>query len=163
VIVGFPGETEADFQATVDFIERLPFTYLHVFSFSERPGTRAAELSEHVERNVIRKRAQTLRAQAVKKSSAFRASQSGRTVRALTLARGGADWTEALTGNYLKVRIAGHRPANEWCDVRPPLDPEEVTETIGLPQLPTRSATRSEDPRGWRDALESSMPAAPLP
>jgi threonylcarbamoyladenosine tRNA methylthiotransferase MtaB len=126
VIVGFPGESDADFQATVEFIERLPFTYLHIFSFSERPGTEAARLSERVERGVIQERARALRDLGAKKSATFRASQAGSTQRVLTLARGADDWTEALTGNYLKVRIAGRRHANQWCDVRVPLDPAEV-------------------------------------
>ena len=163
VIVGFPGETEADFQATVEFIERLPFTYLHVFSFSERPGTEAARLSERVEQGAIQKRARALRTLAVKKSADFRASQSGRTLRALTLARGGDDWTEALTGNYLKVRIAGRRPANQWCDVRLPLDPVDVVGCLDFPRLPIRTGAQSEDPHAWRAAPESSTPAAPLP
>jgi len=115
VIVGFPDEAEEDFRATVEFVERLPFTYLHVFSFSERPGTQAANLaSKAVPAPVIRERARALRMLAESKSGAFRASQAGRALRALTLARAGDDWTEALTGNYLKVRIAGRHPANEW-------------------------------------------------
>ena len=120
VIVGFPGETEEEFQLTSDFIERLPLTYLHVFSFSVRPGTAAAALPERqdVAPDVIRHRARFLRSLGEKKASAFRAAQSGRTLRALTLARTGEDWTEALTGNYLKVRIAGQHPPNEWCDAR---------------------------------------------
>jgi threonylcarbamoyladenosine tRNA methylthiotransferase MtaB len=119
VIVGFPGETEEEFQATVDFIERLPLTYLHVFSFSVRPGTAAAAFSErqHVALGVIRERARFLRTLGEKKSAAFRAAQSGHTLRALTLARTGDDWTEALTGNYLKVKVEGQRLPNEWCDV----------------------------------------------
>ncbi len=117
VIVGFPGETDDDFRATVEFIERLSFTYLHVFSFSERPGTKAASLGDAIPLPTIRERARTLRALAQEKSAVFRASQSGRTLRALTLARGGDDWTEALTGNYLKARVAGRHPANEWHDV----------------------------------------------
>jgi threonylcarbamoyladenosine tRNA methylthiotransferase MtaB len=117
VIVGFPGETDADFRATVEFIERLPFTYLHVFSFSTRPGTAAVALGDAVPLQTIRERARTLRELSQRKSAAFRASQSGRTMRALTLARGGDDWTEALTGNYLKVRIAGRHAANEWHEV----------------------------------------------
>jgi threonylcarbamoyladenosine tRNA methylthiotransferase MtaB len=117
VIVGFPGETEADFEATVEFIERLPFTYLHVFSFSVRPGTAAAALGDAVPLQTIRKRAGALRDLGRQKSTAFRASQAGRTVRALTLARGGDNWTEALTGNYLRVRIAGRHPANLWRNV----------------------------------------------
>jgi threonylcarbamoyladenosine tRNA methylthiotransferase MtaB len=120
VIVGFPGETDEEFQTTVDFIDRLPLTYLHVFSFSVRPGTAAAGLAEreYVRPAVIRERARFLRTLGEKKASAFRAAQSGRILRAITLARTGEDWTEALTGNYLKVRIAGQRPPNEWCDAR---------------------------------------------
>ena len=120
VIVGFPGETEAEFQTTAGFIEKLPLTYLHVFSFSVRPGTTAAALPgrQHVAPGVIRARARFLRSLGEKKASAFRAAQSGRTLRALTLARTGQDWTEALTGNYLKVKVEGRRPPNEWCDAR---------------------------------------------
>jgi threonylcarbamoyladenosine tRNA methylthiotransferase MtaB len=120
VIVGFPGETEAEFQATAGFIEKLPLTYLHVFSFSVRPGTAAAALpvGRYMAPGVIRERARFLRALGEKKIGAFRVTQSGRTVRALTLARTGEDWTEALTGNYLKVRIAGQRPPNEWHNAR---------------------------------------------
>jgi threonylcarbamoyladenosine tRNA methylthiotransferase MtaB len=118
VIAGFPGETDADFEATTEFIERLPFTYLHVFSFSERPGTEATKLgAAAVPPQVIRGRARALRALAQQKSDAFRASQAGRTLRALTLARAGDNWTEALTGNYLKARIPGRHPANEWHEV----------------------------------------------
>jgi threonylcarbamoyladenosine tRNA methylthiotransferase MtaB len=114
VIVGFPGESDADFDATAQFIGALPFTYLHVFSFSERPGTAAEHLGDRVPPPVIRERARALRALAEQKAATFRASQSGRSLRALTLARSGDDWTEALTGNYLKVRIPGCHPANEW-------------------------------------------------
>jgi hypothetical protein len=53
-----------------------------------------------------------------RKAAEFRASQAGRTLRALTLARGGANWTEALTANYLKVRIAGRYSANQWHEAR---------------------------------------------
>jgi threonylcarbamoyladenosine tRNA methylthiotransferase MtaB len=117
VIVGFPDETDEDFETTAQFIASLPFTYLHVFSFSERPGTAAAKLAERVPPRIIRERAGTLRALEQEKADAFRAAQSGRTLRALTLARGGEDWTEGLTGNYLKVRVAGRHPANEWHEV----------------------------------------------
>jgi threonylcarbamoyladenosine tRNA methylthiotransferase MtaB len=121
VIVGFPGETDEDFQATVELIERLPFTYLHVFSFSERPGTGAEKLEQRVPHAVIRERARKLRSVSLVKSTAFRTSQSGLSMRALTLARTGESssepWTEALTGNYLKVRIAGRLPANGWYEV----------------------------------------------
>jgi threonylcarbamoyladenosine tRNA methylthiotransferase MtaB len=117
VIVGFPGETDADFRETHEFIERLPFTYLHVFSFSERPGTAAAALGERVPAQTIRERASTLRELGKRKAAEFRATQAGRSARALTLNRSGEDWTEALTGNYLKVRIEGSHPANQWHEV----------------------------------------------
>jgi threonylcarbamoyladenosine tRNA methylthiotransferase MtaB len=114
VIVGFPGETDADFRATTEFIEKLSFTYLHVFSFSERPGTKAASLGDFVSPQEIRERARVLRSLGEKKSAEFRVSQVRRPLRALTLARGGNDWTEALTGNYLKVRVQGRHAANQW-------------------------------------------------
>lgn len=118
VIAGFPGETEEDFDATVGFIEGLPFTYLHVFSFSPRPGTRAAESEALVPAETIRRRARALRELGRTKAEAFRESQAGRTVRALTLHRQGDNWTEALTGNYLRVRIPGLVAANEWCEAQ---------------------------------------------
>jgi threonylcarbamoyladenosine tRNA methylthiotransferase MtaB len=118
VIAGFPGETDEDFAATFDFITLLPFTYLHVFSFSARPGTKAADLGAPASHAVTRDRARALRALGQQKSAAFRELQAGRDVRALTLARGGDNWTEALTGNYLKVRVEGRRPANSWCEAR---------------------------------------------
>jgi threonylcarbamoyladenosine tRNA methylthiotransferase MtaB len=118
VIAGFPGETHEDFAATFDFIARLPFTYLHVFSFSERPGTKAADLGAPVSLAVTRDRARALRALGQQQAAAFRELQAGRNVRALTLARGGDAWTEALTGNYLKVRVEGRWPANIWCEAR---------------------------------------------
>jgi threonylcarbamoyladenosine tRNA methylthiotransferase MtaB len=118
VIAGFPGESDEDFAATFDFIARLPFTYLHLFSFSARPGTKAADLGAPVSLAVTRDRARALRALGQQKATDFRELQAGRTVRALTLARGGDAWTEALTGNYLKVRVEGRRPANQWCEAR---------------------------------------------
>jgi hypothetical protein len=63
---------------------------------------------------VIRERARALRAIGEQKSREFRASQAGLAMRVLTLARGGSDWTEALSGNYLKVRVAGRHAANQW-------------------------------------------------
>jgi threonylcarbamoyladenosine tRNA methylthiotransferase MtaB len=118
VIAGFPGETDEDFADTFDFIARLPFTYLHVFSFSARPGTKAADLGALVSVAVMRDRARALRALGQQKAAAFRLLHAGRSVRALTLARGGDTWTEALTGNYLKVRVEGRQPANQWCAAR---------------------------------------------
>jgi threonylcarbamoyladenosine tRNA methylthiotransferase MtaB len=118
VIVGFPGETDEDFRATTELIGDLPFTYLHVFSFSARPGTAGAALGNTVPPIVIRERARALRTLARQKSAEFRASQLGRVLRALTLARSCDAWTEAITGNYMKVRVPGQHAANRWLDVR---------------------------------------------
>jgi threonylcarbamoyladenosine tRNA methylthiotransferase MtaB len=126
VIVGFPGETDEDFRMTHDFIEALPVTYLHVFSFSSRPGTKAADSNASVDPAVIRERAHALRALSQRKATEFRASQQGRKVRAITLARGGADWTEALTSNYLKVKVPGHLAANLWCEAEISLDERAI-------------------------------------
>ena len=146
VIAGFPGETEADFRATRDFIERLSFTYLHVFSFSTRPGTSAAALGDAVPPQAIRERARALRKLGQEKSAAFRASQAGRTLRALTLHTGGDNWTDALTGNYLKSRIAGRHPANEWREVRVTGEPDEcgdIEVPVGARPLPSEEIAAS--------------------
>ncbi|MGC1965243.1 MAG: tRNA (N(6)-L-threonylcarbamoyladenosine(37)-C(2))-methylthiotransferase MtaB, partial [Candidatus Acidiferrales bacterium] len=118
VIAGFPGETDEDFRATFEFIERLPFTYLHVFAFSARPGTQAADFGAPVPPAITRERTRALRSLGQEKAAAFRNLQSGNLARALTLKRGGDTWTEALTGNYLKVRVAGRHPANLWCETQ---------------------------------------------
>src|SRR5882672_3651902 len=108
VITGFPGTSEADHAATLAFIERLPFTYLHIFSFSKRPGTKAAALSNEVPNATIKRRARELRALAESKSAAFRQSQLGRTLRVLTLRPEDPteglkmDASPALSSNYLK-------------------------------------------------------------
>jgi threonylcarbamoyladenosine tRNA methylthiotransferase MtaB len=121
VITGFPGESEEDHAATMAFIEGLPFTYLHVFSFSKRPGTKAASHSNEVPGATIKHRARELRALGEKKSAAFRHSQIGRTLRVLTLRRDEDDTREnltpALSSNYLMVRTDGCHPTNTWFDV----------------------------------------------
>jgi threonylcarbamoyladenosine tRNA methylthiotransferase MtaB len=125
VIAGFPGETESDHAATVAFIERHPFTYLHVFSYSPRPGTKAAAMPNQVPAATIKRRARELRALGEVKSTTFRRSQIGRTLRVLTLHRDeysiteqtGAEYTPALSSNYLRVQVPGIHPSNQWHDV----------------------------------------------
>ena len=121
VIAGFPGETEEDHRATLALIERLPLTYLHVFSFSPRPGTTAAEMQDHVPSEAISRRARELRSVGDEKKLAFRTLQAGRTMRVLILNGGGDDafgpWTRGLSGNYLDVRVSGAWLANQLLDV----------------------------------------------
>jgi threonylcarbamoyladenosine tRNA methylthiotransferase MtaB len=134
VIAGFPGETESDHAATLDFIERHPFTYLHVFSYSSRPGTKAVSLSDHVLASTIKRRARELRSLGERKSATFRRAQIGRTHRVLTLHRdehSDAATTPALSSNYLRVQVAGIFPANLWRDVA--VTSEEGNYLIGEP------------------------------
>ena len=118
VMVGFPGETDAEFDETWRMVEELPFTYLHVFTYSARPGTPAAEQPGQVPVALARERNRMLREIASKKKAAFMQSLVGTVVEAITLQSGGADFTEALTDNYLKMKISGHHAANRWMDVR---------------------------------------------
>jgi threonylcarbamoyladenosine tRNA methylthiotransferase MtaB len=139
VITGFSGESEDDHAATLAFIERLPFTYLHVFSFSKRPGTKAAHLSNELPGATIKRRARELRALSESKSAAFRQSQIGRTLRVLTLRREDPaeglemDTTPALSSNYLRVRVNGSHPANNCLDAL--ISAETGTALVGEPIL----------------------------
>jgi threonylcarbamoyladenosine tRNA methylthiotransferase MtaB len=119
VIAGFPGETDAEHAETFAFIERLPFTYLHVFSFSERPGTRAAELPDQVPPQIIKTRARELRALGDRKATHFRQSQTGRELRVLTLRDKvhPVESTPAISTNYLRVTVPGKFAPNQWLDV----------------------------------------------
>lgn len=118
VIAGFPGETDAEHADTLAFIERLAFSYLHVFSYSKRPGTWAADLADQVAAPVVKQRARELRALGEAKAREFRRSQAGRELRVLTLRdeRNFAETTPALSSNYLRVGVRGKFPANEWVD-----------------------------------------------
>jgi threonylcarbamoyladenosine tRNA methylthiotransferase MtaB len=101
VIAGFPGETAEDHAATMDVIERLPFTYLHVFPYSRRPGTAADRLRDHLSPPAVSERAAELRAVAATRAAAYRASRSGGT--ADVIAIGGRGERDAITGDYLTV------------------------------------------------------------
>jgi threonylcarbamoyladenosine tRNA methylthiotransferase MtaB len=114
VMVGFPGESAAEFAETQRIVEELPFTYLHVFTYSARPGTPAARQPGQVPVAVARERNGVLREIAAAKKREFLRSLVGTEVEAITLQAGGADFTEGLTENYLKVKIAGRLKANRW-------------------------------------------------
>jgi threonylcarbamoyladenosine tRNA methylthiotransferase MtaB len=102
VMVGFPGETDEEFEQSRQFIENLPFTYLHVFTYSERPGTPAAESRAVVPIPVRKERNRILRDLAARKHNEFLRSMIGRELDAVTL---DGD-RSALTDNFLKVRLA---------------------------------------------------------
>jgi threonylcarbamoyladenosine tRNA methylthiotransferase MtaB len=118
VMVGFPGETDAEFESTRRMVEDLPFTYLHVFTYSPRPGTPTAEMPNQVPTHVARARNRVLRDLAAGKKLAFMRRFVGKPVDAITLnvtshdANG--EFTETLTDNYLKLRLRGRHEPNRW-------------------------------------------------
>jgi threonylcarbamoyladenosine tRNA methylthiotransferase MtaB len=101
VMVGFPGETDAEFAETFRFIDELPFTYLHVFTYSARPGTPAADAPDQVPMPVRKDRNRQLRELADRKNRAFRQSFLGQSLSVVTLGQGHM----ALSSNYLKVEL----------------------------------------------------------
>jgi threonylcarbamoyladenosine tRNA methylthiotransferase MtaB len=111
VMTGFPGETDGEFEESRAFIASLPFTYLHVFTYSERPGTPAAAVDQ-IPMELRRERNRILRELAAAKHLEFRRSMLGRTLSVVTLTEG------ALSDNFLKVELATPRPANQLIDVK---------------------------------------------
>ena len=137
VMVGFPGETDSEFEATRRMIEDLPFTYLHVFTYSARPGTPAAEMANQVPVHIARQRNRILRELAAEKKLSFMRGFIGKEIEAITLRSCGvgtpardvdtnsaevetltSGFTEALTDNYLKLRLRGHHEPNRWLQAR---------------------------------------------
>jgi threonylcarbamoyladenosine tRNA methylthiotransferase MtaB len=119
VMVGFPGETVEDHRASLQFVESLPLTYLHVFPYSARPGTPAVARTGHLNGRVIRNRGAEMRALIASKRQAFLQSQIGRTLSALTLDEVEEGDRVALSSNYLKVVLPGAKLApNRLLDTR---------------------------------------------
>lgn len=107
IISGFPGETESDHAATVALVERLPFTYLHVFPFSARPGTPAERLGGAVAPGIAERRAADLRQIGQQKRAAYEASRAGGAADVVVIGGPRGDGhREALTGDYLTVRLS---------------------------------------------------------
>jgi threonylcarbamoyladenosine tRNA methylthiotransferase MtaB len=115
VMVGFPGETDELFEESRQFIDAMPFTYLHVFTYSERPGTPAAEMQGVVPIRVRKERNRILRELANYKNAAFRLSLLGREFTAVTLDPPGL----ALTDNYIKATLDLPYTANRLVRLRP--------------------------------------------
>jgi threonylcarbamoyladenosine tRNA methylthiotransferase MtaB len=114
VIAGFPGETDAQADALARRLERLPLSYVHVFAYSDRPGTAASGMTGKVDGPTVRARGARLRAVGEKLAGSFRASQVGTVRRALVV----DDGTSVVTDNYLKLGIDTVRTRNEWVHVR---------------------------------------------
>jgi threonylcarbamoyladenosine tRNA methylthiotransferase MtaB len=149
VMVGFPSETDREFQESFDFIRSLPFGYLHLFPFSPRPGTRAWAL--HAENPVpsaaAHERMTALRELAAEKARAHRAQFLGRELEAITLhtqhTPAARSRTSALTENFLPVEVAGSLPANQLIRIRiSGLAPDDTLlgTSAEAPQLPSRES-----------------------
>jgi len=126
VIVGFPGERDDHSRRLLFLLEQLPLTHLHVFPYSDRPGTHAAAMPEKVPGVEIRARAAAVREVGRQLARAFHAAQQGTTRRALTV----DDGMHVVTDNYLKLPIDTERPRNEWVQVRVCGEPGALTGTL---------------------------------
>jgi len=113
VMAGFPGETEEEFEESRCFIDSLPFTYLHVFTYSERPGTPAAAMPGQVPIPIRKRCNRILRDLAARKNLEFRQSMVGKRLSVVTLEQRGM----ALSDNYLKVELAWPREPNRLIEV----------------------------------------------
>ena len=109
IIAGFPGEGDADHGQTVALVDALPFTYLHVFPYSERPGAAAGRLGERVPPGAIRDRARELRERGEAKARVHRARRRGQRADGVMCGRGEGK-IEVLTEDYLSVYL----PTDEW-------------------------------------------------
>jgi threonylcarbamoyladenosine tRNA methylthiotransferase MtaB len=125
-MAGFPGETDEDFMATYRLIDESPLTYIHVFPYSSRPGTVAAELGSHIPDHVARHRGKLLRDLVAEKNQTFRRSMIGRTVDVLTLEDG-----TGISSNFVRVSLPAGTPANHWTQaVVTALDDNGVQATV---------------------------------
>jgi len=114
MIVGFPGESDEDFRANLAYLPDSPLTHLHVFPYSDRPGTVASTMRGKVDGAVTRTRGMALRAIGQELTRRFQASQCGTVRPGLTL----DDGTLVVTDNYLKVRIPAGLPRNQRVHVK---------------------------------------------
>jgi threonylcarbamoyladenosine tRNA methylthiotransferase MtaB len=134
MIVGFPGETDEDFGANVAYLPLSPLTHLHVFPYSDRPGTEASSMREKVDGITIRDRGMRLRQIGAGLTRRFHASQAGTTRRALTL----EDGSLVVTDNYLKVRIPPGLPRNQRVMVQLREEGDRLEGTLCAPE-PSRT------------------------
>jgi len=105
VITGFPGESEEEFMVTYDFLKDLPVSYLHAFTYSERPNTTAIRIGETVPKEERYERTKRLRTLSHKKKKAFYQSQLGTTRMVLLEAEENAGYMNGFTENYIKVKL----------------------------------------------------------
>ncbi len=123
IIAGFPGETEAEFAETLDFVKEINFAGGHIFTYSPREGTPAARIKSQLDKNVRKARNAALRESFAEMESRYRDSFIGKTMPVLwesSTQASDAGWTmQGLTGNYLRVRATASEPRwNQIDDVK---------------------------------------------
>lgn len=121
VLVGFPGETEAEFKETYDFLNGLDISYLHVFTYSERANTEAIEMNEIVPTNIRKQRNKMLRILSAKKLRAFYETQKGKELSVIFESENKNGFMFGFTQNYVKVKYPFD---NEHCNT-------PITITVG--------------------------------
>lgn len=104
VIVGFPGETDEEFDKTMDFLKDLDVSYLHVFTYSERARTTAVKMADEVPMNIRRERSKKLRILSNKKKRAFYEQNIGKTEKVLFEHENNEGYMFGFTENYVKVK-----------------------------------------------------------
>jgi threonylcarbamoyladenosine tRNA methylthiotransferase MtaB len=110
VIVGFPGETDELFEETYHFLTELPISYLHVFTYSQRPNTHAAEFENQVEPRIRFRRSEMLRNLSLRKRISFHQPFVGRTAKVLFESERTHGRASGLTGEYIRVNVATEEP-----------------------------------------------------
>jgi threonylcarbamoyladenosine tRNA methylthiotransferase MtaB len=119
VIVGFPGETDAEFAQSMKFVEEMPFSYLHIFSYSQRPKTAAVHYDEKNRPQVVKERSDIMHELAAKKKQVFFNQHIGREVDVLFETVDDDGWRKGFTGSYLRVAADPDAvPLNEVSSVK---------------------------------------------
>ena len=112
IIVGFPTESDEDFEETLEFVRNTPFAYLHVFPYSDRPFTKASRLKPKVPERIKKERVKVLRELDQQKREEFKERNRGRKLRAIVLSEG-----RALTENYIEVKVSNEYKPGDLIEV----------------------------------------------
>ena len=137
IITGFPGEADADHAATASLVQELPFTYLHVFPWSPREGTVAAEMPGRLPQRIAWERARELRTIGAEKGAHYARRRGGSEVEVVMEGDGGT----ALTGDYLRVAVMSRRPADPRRLHAGTLSPDGARVALTAPAAPATPAT----------------------
>jgi len=115
LIIGFPGETDDEFRQTIELIKKARFSDMHIFPFSKRPGTRAADMPNQTTKAVRRERARTAKEVSETMTSDFLEAQIGKNLKVLIERKNDGYWI-GHSGNYLEVAIKNEAAKNELVD-----------------------------------------------